>query len=195
MIYAAIDYSMTCPSISIADEDCQKFSCFYRTEKVKYATTFQAKNFTFHGSWIEPWETPMERFEGHALWAFEIINAYNISLVFIEGYSYGSNKGRAFEIAENTSILKYILYKHGIEAIPIAPTAVKKFAGSGRADKNQMEEFFGQQTGIDLRSLLDMPAKATSPSGDIIDSYFLLQCGIAKERQSKEIQYTPASIA
>lgn len=91
----------------------------------------------------------------------------------IEGYSMGS-RGKVFNIAENTGILKHVLMNHGLPYIIFPPTTIKKFAtGKGNASKEEMENAWIEETSIDLRKILQQTAKQMNPSSDIIDSYYL----------------------
>lgn len=128
MIFAGIDYSMTCPSIAIGSKEGDQVDFYFRTEKAKFALSFCDKQFNFHGSLAPIWSSPMERFESNASWALQLLVRNNVQKIFLEGYSYGSKNGRAFEIAENTALLKYMVHSVGIQYEPIAPTTVKAFA-------------------------------------------------------------------
>ena len=57
----------------------------------------------------------------------------------MEGYAYGSAAGQVFQIAENTEVLKYKMYKGEIPYDVLAPKQVKKyFTGSGNSNKGMM---------------------------------------------------------
>lgn len=56
----------------------------------------------------------------------------------------------------------------------IAPTSIKKFAtGKGNANKLSMQEAFIAETSIDVKLVMSQSDKQWSPSGDIIDSYYM----------------------
>jgi Holliday junction resolvasome RuvABC endonuclease subunit len=104
-----------------------------------------------------------------------------VTKVYLENYSLGS-KGRVFNIAENTGILKYRLWNFGVEYDVVPPTVIKKFAtGKGNATKEKMQEFFIQETQVDLKNKLSMTEKQWNPSSDIIDAYWICKFGYQHE--------------
>lgn len=85
--------------------------------------------------------------------------------------------GRVFNIAENTAVLKYILYKRGIHVITVPPTELKKFAtGAGNADKDKMIASFDARHGIDIKKMFGAE-KAVSPITDVVDAWWLYEYG------------------
>lgn len=65
----------------------------------------------------------------------EIINNYKdqIKLVCIEGPSYGSDKGRIFQIGQWSGIVELHLFKLGLKVITAVPLQVKKYcSGIGK---------------------------------------------------------------
>jgi hypothetical protein len=55
-----------------------------------------------------------------------------------------------------------------------APSAIKKFAtGKGNANKEKMEEAFVAETGFDMRGAMKQTQSSFSPSGDLIDAYYM----------------------
>ena len=110
-------------------------------------------------------------------WVFEIIGiGYNNPTVFIEDYSFGS-KGRVFNLAENTGLLKHKLYKKGIRFYTLVPSVIKKTAHSkGNADKEKMYDKFYEETGINLMEELDQTT-LNNPVTDIVDSYYISKVG------------------
>lgn len=102
--------------------------------------------------------------------------AKNTRHVAIEGYAMGAT-GRVFHIAENTAVLKHLLWKQSTQLDIIPPKTLKKLAtGNGNADKNVMYAEWLKQTGIDLFSELgyNKPTKKIgSPISDIVDSWFI----------------------
>ena len=172
-MYAGIDFSLNCPCIAVSDiniinfEDCQ---FYYSTINKKFQ--YDVEN--IHGTVQLGYCSEEERFLNLTEWAIKTIgDSRNIGL---EGYAYAA-KGRVFSIAEATGLLKNALWLNEIETDIITPTEVKKFAtGKGNASKELMEEVFTKETGVDLRTLLRQTKKQNSPSGDIIDSYYILKC-------------------
>ena len=170
MKIAAIDYSMTCPAITLYDGgkfDFNNVKSYYRIDNKKYIGTFG----NVRGTAIQPYSTEMQRYINHAEWVISIIR--QCSIVAIEGYSMGS-RGKVFHIAENTAILKYMLELNHIPYITVPPTRVKKHAIKGNASKEEMYEAFVNQNKVDLKEQIGYTAKKIgSPVSDIVDSFFI----------------------
>ena len=177
MACAGIDLSLTSPAICIfvGDEVFNVESCVF-----KYMTDSTKKMlncYQFSGTIIPPHANQYERYENISSWAIEILNGYAVSHAFIEDYSYAST-GRIFHIAENTGILKYLLWKNNIGMTLLPPTVIKKTStGKGNANKEMMQNAFINETGIDLKGMLSLSDKQWNPSSDIIDSYFICKHG------------------
>lgn len=181
-IIAGIDYSMTSPAICVHQGDEWKLeNCHihYLTDKKNFIG-----NFNFHsriklsGAEIKSYKSQTERFINISEWAMKSLNCFAEmpEFVIIEGYSYGSNAGRAFDIAENGGLLKYNLHIRDIPFDIPAPSAIKKFAtGSGRANKEDMRDQFEKEYQISLDDLYGNKnkKKSTSPISDIIDSFYM----------------------
>lgn len=177
--FAGIDYSITSPGLCVYPnvsfwdpEGCQ----FYI--KSKYGNLVRpAANgimFDLEYSVHDAQSEPSQRYEEMASWALSKLPAN--TEIAIEDYSYGA-KGRVFHIAENTGILKYLLWKRGLEHQVVPPTTIKKFAtGKGNAKKHEIVEQFEYETGLNITDILDIKRKSareTSPVTDIADSYFI----------------------
>lgn len=184
MIYAAIDYSMTAPAITVHN-DKNEFSAhtskfFYLTD-IKKSLIHDNKNFT--GTLQSAYSSPEERFNNISEWAIRVLNSNSVKVVFIEGYSMGS-KGQVFQIGENTGVLKHKIYMNNIDIIAFAPTEIKKVAtGKGNADKFKMQEQFIKDTGLDLKKIMGLTEKQWSPSGDVIDSFYVMKTGLSSIAQ------------
>ena len=171
MIIAGIDYSITSPAICILKNDAGDFH-FFTNKRKKLELHHQ-----FHAYDYMEWETQTERFVNFSTWALSIINANNVDHVFIENYAYAA-KGKVFNIAENTGLLKYFLWRQHTPFTTIEPTVIKKFAtGKGNANKAAMELAFIKKTGFDPRLMCKQTEKQDNPSSDIADSYFIARCG------------------
>jgi hypothetical protein len=177
MRVVGIDYSMTCPAITIINGDtpftfsnCQ---CFYRSSKLPNSTLPNV-----FGSRLIEFESNEQRFDDIASWAMDCIAVDAQTVVFIEGYSM-SSKGLVFNIAENTAILKHKLWKAGVPIQAIPPTVIKKFAfGKGNATKDQMHDIFVKETGTNLLTIYQPKAGSVgSPTGDLVDSYYICKYG------------------
>jgi hypothetical protein len=178
MNHIGIDYSLTCPAICVFDGDCPSLdkirgsflsNCkfYFLTDRKKFELTGPQ----FFGHPHKQYKHSAERYEQIADFILSWIP--NESKISLEGYSFGSRGGRAFDIGEATGLLKYKLYKlnHNVTIIP--PTVVKKYAtGKGNADKYKMAEAFKQETQRDLYFELNC-SEGKSPVSDIIDSYYL----------------------
>jgi Holliday junction resolvasome RuvABC endonuclease subunit len=93
------------------------------------------------------------------------------------------SKGRVFHIAENTGILKYRLWKYGVDFEAVPPTVIKKFAtGKGNADKEKMQTAFVAENNLDIKFELGMTEKQWNPSSDIIDAYWICKYGYQQMR-------------
>lgn len=175
MIIAGLDWSMTCPAICVYDTSKEfKFSnCqfFFYTNKAKYDVSVG----NVHGFMMSDWDNEQERFDNISEWALTILKKYNIKQVCLEGYSMGSSAGRVFNIAENIGLLKWKMWKAGIEFITPAPTQVKKhFTGKGNAKKELMyESLTAAQTDVKIVDLLKCKS-GDSPVSDIVDSYAMV---------------------
>ena len=171
-----IDYSMSCPSITVFDMD-QEFNfgtcdIHYLSEKVP---KFILPN--VHGTRLNEYANNEERFDMISDWAVKCVPAG--AIVFMEDYSFGS-KGKVFHIAENSGLVKHKLWKRGHVLHTIPPTVIKQFAtGKGNAKKEQMHHAFVIETGYDLMEMYQPKAKAVgSPVGDIVDSYYICKYGV-----------------
>jgi len=183
LIVAGIDYSMRSPAVCVYDTtqdfvfDNLKFLAIPCSKKIdgvyRNIEIIQNLGSTKHS---------MGRFEHLARTFLSYLKSNNVKQVRLEDYSYGS-KGRVFHIAENCGLLKYFLYREGIEVELVSPASNKKFAtGKGNAKKEQMIEQFEKETGIDLWEFFSIKKLKSIPSpiDDIVDSYFL-----AKYRKPK----------
>jgi Holliday junction resolvasome RuvABC endonuclease subunit len=173
-----IDYSMSCPAISInaTKNFCIKNCKFhYLTKTKKYVGIFCDGKVI--GSPFKEYHSEEERFDNISEYVINIIDNLpdkKSCKVAIEGYSMGS-KGLVFGIGENTGILKHKLFKNKYNFISVAPTSVKKLATTkGNSKKDVMYKHFLEETKLDLVKELSYDSKEIgSPVGDIVDSYFI----------------------
>jgi hypothetical protein len=129
---------------------------------------------TAHKDWIEP----LDRYNNIALWAMSCFGGVP-DLVVLEDYAMGAS-GKVFNIAENTAILKYHLWKSKIRLVTVAPTQLKKwYQGKGNANKTAMYRKFTEFEGVDLCKLFSWKsAEIGSPIGDIVDAFALYRYGV-----------------
>lgn len=183
MIIAGIDYSLTSPAICVhyGEDEWRFSSCefFYFSYKEKNCV----RKHPFHGTMYPEFTSDAQRYDNLSKWSLGIIEQKAVEKCFIEGYSFNS-VGRVFQIAENTGLLKYNLWKSGTAFDVFPPTMIKKHAtGKGNSPKNLMYEAFVNETGVDIRSKLDiMNPNAWNPISDIVDAYYISKLGFMKEK-------------
>jgi Holliday junction resolvasome RuvABC endonuclease subunit len=172
LVIAGIDYSMTCPAMTIhtgnewSFDNCKFY--YYTSEK---KSLFPSDKFV--GKLYEPWENNIERFCNLSEFFLMHINHNKVNLIYIEGYSY-SSKGQVFSIGENGGILKWKLYDMGYDFGIIDPSSIKKFAtGKGNSKKDDMYRAFCVDTSLNLCDTLSIKNENKSPCSDIVDSYFI----------------------
>ena len=171
-----IDYSLTGPCLCICDDRPLISECefHYLTKVKKYEGSFMAGKIT--GYPFKDYNSQQERHDQISDWVFDMIGNVVNPIVFIEDYSFGS-KGRVFNLAENTGLLKHNLYKRGIKFHTLVPSVIKKTAtGKGNADKEKMFDNFYEETGIHLMEELDQTT-LNNPVTDIVDSYYIAMVG------------------
>lgn len=182
MILAGIDYSLSSPAMATysgQDEtSLSSYNFLLLSKEKKKMEDLELMNFNLTGKELPDLVKVNQQYRYDFIsdvFINEII-VKKIDTVFIEDYSMGS-KGRVFHIAENTELLKYKLYKLGVELYTVAPTAVKKFAtGKGNAKKLGMYESFISTTGKDFKISLDSDIK--SPYSDVVDAFWICKYGI-----------------
>jgi hypothetical protein len=178
--FVGIDYSMTCPAITVlpAGSPLLLESCQVGYLSKKKPPKDPLPN--IHAYPMEPFEHDTERFHLISEWAVDFIKekTYGDVHIFVEDYAFGA-KGKVFEIGENGGMLKHKLWDAGYKFTCVPPTVVKKFAsGSGAAKKEAMYDAFKALTGADLKSMFQpKKAKIDSPLGDIVDSFFICAYG------------------
>jgi Holliday junction resolvasome RuvABC endonuclease subunit len=175
ILCAGIDFSLTSPAICTFKGDkwtLDTCNFHYLTSTKKHAVSVKNKYFgTMHKAWV----TKEERFAFITDWAIQIV--WGCDYVLLENYAF-AGKGKVFDIAECTGLLKQKMYLNNIKFDVVAPTTIKKFAtGKGNATKEDMYEAFLGQTskGHKLQKIFDAPnpEKVGSPVSDIVDSYFI----------------------
>jgi Holliday junction resolvasome RuvABC endonuclease subunit len=183
MIYVGIDYSMTSPAICLYNDKIGEFifnNCVlhYMTQLKKYDVSF--KNVSGH--YFE-YKNEMERYDIISSFFIDrILELHEETKIFIEDYSMGS-KGRVFNIAENTGVLKYKFWNFQITFKTVSPAIIKKFAtGKGNSNKEKMQLVFEQESSIRLKEELKMTEKQWNPSSDLIDAYYICKYGYQNEK-------------
>lgn len=182
---AGIDYSMSCPALSMFSKGKEEFS--FESCTLGYLSEKNVKTGlpNIIGAKLTEYTTTEERFDLISDWAMSAIDAEVARTgataveIFIEDYSYGST-GRVFGIAENAGLVKHKCYKRGWPISPIPPTVIKKFAsGKGNARKEGMFAAFLQDTGVDLMKIYSPKAQNVgSPVGDLVDAFYICKYGV-----------------
>lgn len=169
---AGIDYSLSSPALCVFDEEKEfkfencNFVIFYN-KKIKLDNI---KTLCY-----PKYASEIERYMKLSSMVIDNVITFHkrTRKILIEDYAYSAT-GRVFHIAENTGILKQQLYYNSLRYDVVAPTTVKKFAtGKGNANKEVMHETFKQETGVDLKEIIQPTRKLNSPTTDIIDSYYI----------------------
>lgn len=193
---------MSAPAIAIYSGSLKNFSwkktTFYYN--VKDQPTFQknwklgksekAVPWCYGESYTNDYKTNIQRFKNLANWALDCIGKHQTDVdrctIYIEDYALGA-KGRTFEIAENTGILKYLLEHVRYRYSLISPTVVKKFAtGKGNSDKSKMYEAWTKDTEFDLWKEFTPGRKTlSSPVTDIVDAYFLVKMAVTLDNREE----------
>jgi len=170
-----IDYSIGCPALCInSGEEFSLSTCsfYYLTNKHK----FERHSGQFQGHIHKVYTTQEERFD--QISEYIVRKIPRNSIVYLEGFSYGSRAGLMFDIAAATGILKHKLYKNNIEFITVSPKTIKKFAtGSGNSSKLPMYEAFYKETKFNLLEELNIKTAGNSPQSDIVDSFYITKYG------------------
>lgn len=176
MRYVGIDYSLSSPCICVHSGETFGFdSCTFHflTSVGKYEGKFGNN---IHGYPHSTWINDEHRYHLITNWVLSLLE--DSDSITIEGYSMGST-GRVFNIAENAGLLKHYLWKSDMYYNVVPPTVIKKFAtGKGNANKEKIQESFIEETGINIKEMLNMTDKQWNPSSDIIDSYYICKYGV-----------------
>lgn len=172
-----VDYSLTSPAVCLYQggdfsfENCKYFYLSSVKKTLRY-------NDQFKGSLYPEYSNPLQRYNNISNWVLDIVGEHNVTKVCIEDYAFAA-VGRVFNIAENTGILKYRLWKdYGIIPETIPPTVIKKAAtGKGNSNKEAMQQAFVKETGFNIKEYLQLTDNQWNPSSDIIDSYYICKFG------------------
>ena len=180
--YIGIDYSLTSPAVCVYPKgriwDSTQVRLFFWTNKKKMVGGFWKDRIT--GILIPDYYNDDERFLQNAQSIANIIQPTEKDTIYLEGYAYGAQGMRIFQIGEATGILKTLLIleksnslnKNVVIERP-APTKVKKFAtGKGNAAKRMMVEAFCNDADCDIMKELDKKS-IVSPVDDLVDAYWI----------------------
>lgn len=184
MTIAGIDYSLTSPAITIHDGDewdVKNCKFYYLVHREKNVVT----RGQFYGDMYKEYTSDTHRYDNLANWSAKILEDNKVEKVYIEGYAFGA-VGRVFQIAENTGLLKYNMWKRGIKFEVFPPSMIKKHAtGKGNSPKDVLYESFLKETRVDIREKLDIiKHNVWNPLSDIVDSYYIAKLGFMKEKEN-----------
>jgi hypothetical protein len=179
MIVLGIDWSLTSAAITSYDTEDNSYK-FFAFKQRKKDESFDSRLILLE---YPLWDSDEQRYSLLSTMLHKAVVDHSGAPVhaFFESYAFGGS-GAVFNIAESTGLMKNILYVNGCTIGKFAPTSVKKFAtGSGSAKKREMMTAF-QNDGFDPYKMMDVLDKGTekipSPLSDIVDSYFVLKCGL-----------------
>lgn len=178
MKIAGIDYSINCPSVCVFDteEQFDFLNCsFYIAQNgLSQKESKRRQTLTFDNIFLTEQfgikDNEQQRYFLLADWVLSIIKENNVCLVAMEAYSMAS-KGKVFNIAEATGLLKHYLFLSNIKLSLFPPTVIKKnWSGKGNAGKDLMCEEFTKRTNIKINEILGIESLTNSPCSDIVDS-------------------------
>lgn len=182
--YIGIDNSLTSPGIVCLDENGKIDWMRYYSHKTKWDGKLGDN---LYGIPYPPYTSEEERIYKlssmtTSLVEAEIKEGHDVSVV-IEGYSFGSTGMRLFQIAENTGLLKNMLWLRGIKFCVTPPTTIKKLAtGKGNAQKQVVYDCFCVETGLNLHDVFGFKSnKAVNPISDIADAYWMAKWGMINQ--------------
>lgn len=182
--YAGIDNSLTSPGIVCLDEVGNIDWMRYYSHKLKWDGQLSTN---LYGIQYPPYSSEEERIfklssMTTSLIEQEVKAGHDVTVV-IEGYSFGSTGMRLFQIAENTGLLKHMLWMKGIEFSVVPPTSIKKLAtGKGNSKKQDVYECFCKETGLNLHDVFGFKSnKAVNPISDIADAYYMAKWGLVNQ--------------
>jgi Holliday junction resolvasome RuvABC endonuclease subunit len=170
VLIAGIDYSLCSPAVTVIDTQRSTAVGHYLTDTKRNIRKVEFFGwYTMVGTGHRSYSSQQERYEQIANWTLEIVRGCDA--VRIEDYAMGA-KGKVFHIAENTGLMKWMLWKEQVPFDLVAPTALKRFAtGKGNADKTAMHTAFQAKAGFDLSQ--QFGGRIDNPVSDLVDSMWL----------------------
>lgn len=172
-VACGIDWSLTSPAITIFYEDGSYHSFAFNNTKKQMGFTFT--NLTLSEKIDFSDIHQQDRFDRLSDWAINIVKT--CKHILLEDYAYSAN-GNITSIAECCGLLKYKLFKLGIEVEVLSTTALKKYAtGKGNCKKHDMVQAFNKDA-YDIYKSFEVEDKnkeknIPAPVTDICDSYWL----------------------
>jgi Holliday junction resolvasome RuvABC endonuclease subunit len=198
MYFIGIDYSLTCPAMCLTSlaNPMDKFEfgncffyCVFDLSKKAQLVAQSANNIFFAPH--QKYSSPEERYDNISEFFLKQIRLVSKpkrisevsqrSIIYIEDYAFAA-KGKVFHIGENTEVLKYKLWKEGIEYHLVSPAEVKKLAtGKGNANKEKMSDCFQLEAKVNINTMVQCK-RGKSPGSDLIDSFYICYHGINNYR-------------
>lgn len=173
MIIAGVDYSMSCPAVVIGKVGSSFDDLlFYSFAKKKKHQSIKEQIILLD---YPEYMNEQERYDKVSELFIDILKKHKVEEVLMEGYSYGSSAGLVFQIAENTEVFKYKMYKSQIPFEVVPPTSVKKhFSGRGNSNKGMMYLSFKKIAPYCFHNAIGemkIPDDVGNPVSDMIDAY------------------------
>lgn len=184
--FTGIDMSISSPAISVYDVENKKIIIYTYSNKAKKSFTGEFNNITVI---IEPQpkkdKNDFEHFKRYLGISENIFNTLQSicdvhydNLIYFEDYSFAS-KGKVFNIAETTGMVKYLILKNGWEFDAIPPAEWKKnIVGKGNAKKEDVYKFLKEDDYfkglIEFLEKEGFPYKKDGLIEDICDSLCIL---------------------
>lgn len=205
--YVGIDFSLNAPGICIWREDQ---NCYYFLSYINASKSITKKELKFHEEINQNFDTEIlyqPDFTNNANFSdnerlkinrFDILSSdiidliekytllYNNYIIAFEGVSYNSsNTNNLVDMAGAIAILKSNMEKKlNVESMQtVSPNTIKKWAGKGNMNKNQMFEQFKYNDNDYILtnqplwhtvSHYDFGSKIYKPIDDFIDAYYLV---------------------
>lgn len=163
---------MTSPAMTV--QEGSKFHSVVVTSEKKIVP-FENDQFKITPVAYPLWNTPQERYWALARTFIHYIMNAEDPVFGIESYSMGS-KGRVFDIAEATQMIKFTVWNHWAkEMIQFAPTSVKKtFSGKGNSGKEEMAQAFRDKFGFWVHEAIQ--SRINGSASDVVDSVAVNEC-------------------
>lgn len=200
-VRAGLDLSMTSPVICVHDDNTElnfKNCKFYSFGNFSGCNQLVGQHSNINIMKQPSFTHNLERYQKISHWVQSIVKLHNITKVSIEDYSFNS-KGKVFNIAEMTGIVKYDLFRSKIIVNPIdIPTIKKTFSDKGNAGKDVMYKAFEESQGILLHEILGIDRLnlgkkqrkdleegnfwELKPIDDIVDSFAVLYSSYQQDK-------------
>lgn len=191
MIVAGIDYSISSPSLCIWDTETDFTHKNFKFFVLEKSTT--KKEQKRRETLSEEWKNNIsiknkclilkENIPEYIVMAdyfVSILSEYGVKKVFMESYAY-AGKGKVFNLAEATGLLKTFICLSGIKIKLYEPLHVKKiFTGNGRASKERMIDSYNEKFSLDIRKIYGINM-SDSPLSDIVDSAAMIYTALQME--------------